>query len=55
MGFYVNGKRYVTESVMAVSSPCRHVTSILTVLYNTDTCAIHLPTQRHPQTIAHLS
>jgi len=29
---------------MGVSSPCRHVTSVLTVLYNADTYAILLPT-----------
>jgi len=31
-----------TYLLTCVSSPCRHVTSVLTVLYNTDTCAIHL-------------
>jgi len=34
----------VSGLLTCVSSPCRHVTSVLTVLYNTDTCAIHLPT-----------
>jgi len=34
----------VMECVIGVSSPCRHVTSVLTVLYNTDTCAIILST-----------
>jgi len=27
---------------MVVSSECRHVTPVLTVLYKTDTCAIHI-------------
>jgi len=30
----------VMESIMGVSSPCRHVMSVLTVLYNTDTYAL---------------
>jgi len=56
----------LTVKLTCASPPCRHVTSVLIVLYNTDTCAIHLSilncvltplcmlTHRHPHSVTHV-